>query len=138
MRPSVNTITPALLTTVTVPLLKEQSVAEQVKFGMLRVMVSVLPTTWTRKSFPKLVIVPCSKVPVSNSTLFANAAVGKAKAKSVNSITRARLIHLPPTGRFLPPQLNVPNGEILSHTSGGPQPLSPQNTGTFTADELPK
>jgi hypothetical protein len=75
----------------------------------LKIKISELPVRVTLKvpgvrpfdTFT-VAIVPLVKVPVLKnvgSVLFAKAAMGKARAKSVNSITR--LIFAPPTGQFL-------------------------------------
>ena len=109
---------PVVGVTVTVPPLKwhveindpPQDAGDKV---LVRVMVAVLPTIVIWKGFVKLLhagmhvpTIPLSKVPVLNvgspvlEMLLANAAVGKAKARSVNSITR--LITGPPHRTVLP------------------------------------
>jgi len=107
LRLSVNTVAPEVSKTVTVPLLNMHVpdplvLQPGVKCILEIFIVPKVPVTDTMKldtaKLPdgSLVTVPISNLPVVKSTvwfveksmLFANAAVGKATAKSVNSITR--------------------------------------------------
>jgi|SRR5215469_1567369 len=92
---------PVVGVTVTIPPLKShvelndcpQEAGDKV---LVRVIVAVLPIIVIWKGFVKLLhavmhvsTIPLSKIPVLKvKTLFANAAVGKARAKSANRITR--------------------------------------------------
>jgi len=108
---------PVVGVTVTVPPLKwhveindpPQDAGNKV---LVRVIVAVLPTIVIWKGFVKLLhvgmhvpTIPLTKVPVLKvgspvlEMLFANAVVGKLRAKSANSITF--LILTPPARRFL-------------------------------------
>ena len=90
--------------TVRVPLAKVHNEAEEEHAlevtGLRRaevssLMVFIVPTTSRKKGLAKLdLIVPLRKSPVVYSILLANAAVGKTRAKSANSITRFILILL--------------------------------------------
>lgn len=100
IRLSVNRIPPPGAVTVNVPLAKAQTPVPATlqpisKTEVVIDILSKLPTTLTvklgRVRPPDewfLVAVPLMNVPVSKLTLLANAAVGKARARSVNSIPR--------------------------------------------------
>jgi hypothetical protein len=96
------------------PLLNVHVELQLLKVVLVRVMVFVLPAIVIWKGFVKLLhevmhvrTIPLTKVPVLNvgslvlEMLFANAAVGKTRAKSANSITRLMLT--PFARRFVGP-----------------------------------
>ena len=114
---------PWVFMTVTMPLLNVHVKLQLLKVVLVTVMVFVLPPIVIWKGFVKLLhevmhvrTIPLTKVPVLNvgslvlEMLFANAAVGKVRAKSANGITR--LIHTSPARRFVgPSQMQIANGE---------------------------
>jgi hypothetical protein len=110
-RLSVNKTPPPGLVTVRVPLLKVQlplvAVQPGFKTEVVTAKVSKLPTTVTLKlgrvkpPDGVLVAVPLINDPVVKSILVANAALGKAKAMSVKTIS-CRLIPDTPLGRCWP------------------------------------
>jgi hypothetical protein len=113
MRLSVNRTTPPGLVTVNVPLPNVQVPEVETsqpgpKTEVVIAILSRLPTRLTSKLGrvrpPDIVLVavPLMNVPVLKLMLFANVAVGKARAKSVSINRRPRLMLEPPT-KFWPP-----------------------------------
>jgi len=108
------------------------------KVEVLRTISFIFPSTETPNwgGEKPLVVEPFRKVSVlkSTPTLLANAAVGKARAKSANSTTR--LILTPPARRFQANPQWQSQGNNKAQTvrtlfaCGGLQPFSPQNTAT--------
>ena len=109
IRLSINRTPPPGLVTVNVPLANAQTPLPATlqpgpKSEVVIAILAKLPTTLTlklgrvRPPDVVLVAVPLMNVPVSKLTLLANAAVGKAKARSVSSIPRLVLTLIRPPG----------------------------------------